>query len=62
MTTETAILAGGWMSVFALISLVVGAWPLGEQVFMASSLAAAVLVVFAGWRLRTPQVADPAED
>lgn len=58
----SAILAGAWMSVFALLSLVVGAWPLGEKVFMASYLAAATLVAFAGWRLRTLQAGAPAED
>lgn len=57
-----AILAGAWMAVFALISLVFGAGVLGEKAFTASYLAAAVLVVYAGWRLRTLQAAALVDD
>lgn len=50
------------MTVFALISLVLGAWPFAEKVFMASYLVAAALVLYAGWRLRALQAAAPVED
>lgn len=57
-----ATVAGAWMAAFALMSLVIGKWPLGEKAFMASYFVAAVLVAYAGLRLRNLQAAAALVD
>lgn len=57
-----AIVAGAWMAVLAVTSLVMGHGPLSGKTFMASYFAAALLVAYAGLRLRTLQAAVASED
>lgn len=57
-----AILAGAWIAVLGLLSLVVGKWPAGEKAFLASYIAAGMLVAYAGLRLRAAQAALASEE